>query len=552
MPASLYSGFAGFFHLRSFIIEVKRMYSLVIRNGTVVDGTGREPYHADVALCGDRIAAIGPKLDDTAQAVLDADGLMISPGFIDIHSHSDTSIFRNPLSNSKLLQGVTTEVVGNCGIGLFPVVDKYQEALLQYLAVHETTLPHAGITWNDFAQYTAVLEEMGLGVNIAPLVGHGTLRLAVMGADNRLVGYKEQQRMNALLTEALQQGAWGLSTGLIYQPGSFADTKELIELARVVAGYQAIFTSHIRSEGDGIIPAINEVITIGRQAGVRIQVSHLKAIGRNNWGKGLASLQLINAARNGGIDIGADQYPYAATSTSLTALLPDWVMEGGADVMLTRLESRELWPNLMSDISREMSLRGGSGSIMIAGVRSNSAAVSGKTLAEIANGWGCSGPEAVIRLLAINKAFVSAVYFSLSDEEVTTIGIDANVAYGSDGWGLDSSVDGADFTHPRSYGTFPRVLRSVRECQLLSWEQAIGKMTALPAMRMRMTDRGIIQPGRAADITIFDPETVGDCADFADPHRYSQGIIHVFVNGLPVVQHGRITGNTPGRVLRKI
>jgi N-acyl-D-amino-acid deacylase len=315
------------------------MYSVLIRGGKVVDGSGQAAFRADVAVQDDRIVEVGVGLSGPAEKIIDADGLVVAPGFIDIHSHSDGTIFDHPLSDSKLLQGVTSEVIGNCGIGAFPVKAKYKEELIHYMEIHEFTFPSAGVSWEDFDQYVDVLAGLGLGPNLLPLVAHGNLRGAVMGFDDREPTAAEQAEMEQLLAAALERGAWGMSTGLIYPPGSFAQTEELISLSRILAQYKAIFTSHIRGESGTLRQSLEEVIRIGRESGARIEISHLKAMGKPQWGLGKECLKRLEAARTEGVDIAADQYPYEASSTSLTALVPQWAHSGGVGELLRRLES---------------------------------------------------------------------------------------------------------------------------------------------------------------------------------------------------------------------
>lgn len=529
------------------------MYSVIIRGGQIADGSGTPLYQADIAIQEDRIVAIATDIRETADTVVDAAGLVVAPGFIDIHTHTDCTIFHNPLSDSKVLQGVTTEAVGNCGIGSFPVAPERADQLAQYLAMHEQDLTGDALTWTDFTQYAQHLAAQGIGVNLAPLVAHGTLRIAVVGFENRQPSVQESQKMCRLLQTALEQGAWGLSTGLIYPPGSYAQTSELISLAKVVAAKNALFTSHIRGESTTLLEAIDEMIEIGTLSRARIQVSHLKAIGETNWGKGEEALRKIIAARATGVDIAADQYPYAASSTSLTALVPQWAHSGGVEALMERLASPQLHNHLADEIGLEMKIRGGPDRVMVTNIlSSDNTRFVGKTIKDIAQAWGCSATDAVMRLLYQERGVVGAVYFSLSADDVNAIMASDIVAIGSDGRGLNNVRDGATATHPRSYGTFARVLgHYVRERQLLPLETAIYKMTELPARRLQLRDRGRIQVGLAADITLFNPNTITDLADFKQPHRYAQGIESVLINGQFVVKEGRLTGNTPGRILYK-
>jgi N-acyl-D-amino-acid deacylase len=344
-----------------------------------------------------------------------------------------------------------------------------------------------------------------------------------------------------------------MSTGLIYPPGSYAATDELILLGLTLAGHDALYASHIRSESGGLFAALDEAITIGRESGVRVQVSHLKALGRSNRGEGRALLARLAAARDSGVDISADQYPYEASATTLTAVIPSWAHAGGVPALLGRLRNPELRGRLIEEVDRELVVREGATGIMVSVCRSErNRDFSGQTLAAVAAAWGCSTAEAVLRLLSEEDGAVGAVFFSMAAEDVTAILADPQVAVGSDGHGLHAAESAAEATHPRSYGTFPRVLgRYVREENLLPLATAIRKMTAIPANRLGFTNRGLVRPGFTADLVLFDPATIADRADYADPHRYAVGVIHLLVAGRPVIRDGVLTGERPGRVLRK-
>lgn len=529
------------------------MHSYLIRGAQVLDGSGCPAFQADVATAGDRIVEVGPRIDGPTEGTLDADGLVLAPGFIDIHSHTDLSIFERPLSESKVLQGVTAEVTGNCGIGPFPAEPRWRNLLTDYLRMHEGCLPEDGLGWADFSGYAARLDRLALGVNLAPLVGHGALRIAAMGADDRSPDAGELHRMEELLDVALRQGAWGMSTGLIYPPGSFAKTEEVIALGRVLGRQRALYTSHIRGEGDTVLESLEEAVRIGQESGVRVQVSHLKALGHRNWGRGRDALARLEAARRAGVNVGADQYPYTATSTSLSALVPAWAHAGGVAALLQRLADPALAERLRGEIGQLLEARGGPARVSICRAASApNAHLSGKTLEEVAKAWNVQPEPAVIRLLIEERGTVSAVYFSLAEEDVDAIMAANWVAVGSDGRGMSATHDADTATHPRSYGTFPRVLGVyVRERGLLSLPTAVRKMTGVPAERLGLTDRGAVRPGYAADLVLFDPTTIRDRADFQRPHQYPTGVEHVFVNGRPVVRDGRLSGETPGRVLRR-
>jgi N-acyl-D-amino-acid deacylase len=523
--------------------------TLVLAGATVVDGSGRPAFRANVAIADGMISELDETLRLGGKQVIDADGLVLAPGFIDSHTHTDGAAFKYPLAESKLFQGVTSEVTGNCGIGFFPVAPRFRGQLEGYLRTHDFAMPPR-LDWTDFAGYAAQLGKSGLGVNHVPLVGHGALRIAVMGSEDRTPTPAEQSSMNDLLAASMQQGAWGFSTGLIYPPGSFAGIDELVALARVCAGYGGVYTSHIRGESATLMEAVDEAVEIGRQSGARVVISHLKPIGRANWGKGAALLDKIGQARGAGVDVTADQYPYEASSTSLATLIPARFHAGGADCLLTALADPGRRRDLIEGIEHELGVRGGAGKVMITSLASGDAAgLSGRTLEQIASMWGSTPAEAAVRLVQDEKGAVGAVYFSISEQDVDTIMRSPLVGVGSDGRGLRAEPAGGA-THPRSYGTFPRVLgRYVRERKLLTLEAAVHKMTGLTAQRFGLKGRGIIAGGMIADLVLFDPLTIRDVSDFSHPHQYSIGIEHLFIKGVPVIAAGALTGNAAGRVL---
>jgi N-acyl-D-amino-acid deacylase len=529
------------------------MASFLIRGAQIIDGSLREPFRGDIAVEEGLITEVSSSIKGGRKTVIEADGLVAAPGFIDIHSHTDLSIFKHPLAESKALQGVTTEVIGNCGIGAFPVNRERESVLIDYLKMNGFHLPSDGLSWDHFSQYADQLNRLGLGLNLAPLTAHGALRISISGMEDRVPGERELERMKSLLIDSLKQGAWGLSTGLIYPPGSFAKTEELVDLAKIVAQYGTIYVSHIRGEGATLMNALDEAITIGKRSGARVEVSHLKAMGKDNWGRGREALLKLEKARQEGVDIAADQYPYEATSTSLSVLIPQWAHADGISELLKRLASPEMAERLQIEILREINQRGGPSGIVIGGIDSGkNVNLSGKKISQIAGLLQCTPERAVMRLLLEEKAHVGAVYYSLSDEDVVAILSSDRVSVGSDGMGMKAEDDFRKSIHPRSYGTFPRVLGLyVRERGILSLTKAIYKMTGLVASRLGMKNRGLIKPGFAADLILFDPLTIQDRATFDHPHQYATGIVYTWVNGCPMVQEGAITGNTPGRVLRK-
>ena len=527
-------------------------WSLLIKGGTVVDGTGAPGVRADVALEGDRIAAIGPELNGEAARTIDAKGLMVAPGFIDIHSHSDLVYHTCPSAESKVRQGVTTEVVGMCGFSPAPIAPGRLEMVRDWMGgIGEK--PHA--TWHTFAQYLDHLRALGLSVNVAQFVGHGALRLATAGADARPVTPDEQKEMERHLDEAMDAGAFGYSTGLVYAPSVFSNTEELISLAKQLEKRRGLYFSHIRGEAGTLETALEEAIRIGETAGVPVQVAHVKAAGRENWGKMDRALRMFDTARARGVDVTGDVYPYPAGSTKMDSLLPGWMQDGGIAKLLERLADPKARERAIKDClvggERWGSASGSTGwdEIMIATCSKQE--LEGKSLAELARRTGREPAHAMMDLVLSERATVAMVSFSQSEENVATATAYAHSMIGSDSLSLHAGPGPhRGMPHPRSYGTFPRVLgRFVRERRLFSWETAVQKMTGMPAAKLRLKDRGLLRPGYAADLALFDPATVQDEATFPAPHRHPTGLPYVIVNGQVVVDGPRFNAVPAGRVL---
>ena len=527
-------------------------WSLLIRNGTVVDGSGAPARAADVAVEGDRIAAVGPTLGGEAARVVDATGLMVAPGFIDIHSHSDLVYDKCPSAESKVRQGVTTEVVGMCSFSPAPVAPGRAELVQEWAGGIGGKLP---ITWNSFREYLDHLRLLGPSVNIVQFVGHGALRLAAVGPAARPVTPDEQKAMERLLAEALDAGAFGFSTGLVYAPSVYGTTEELVALARSMARRRGLYFSHIRGEAATLGPAAEEAIRIGEQGGVPVQIAHVKAAGRENWGKMDRVLRLIDGARARGVDVTGDVYPYPAGSTKMDNLLPAWMHDGGISKLLERLADPKARARAIADClvdgERWRTGSGGMGwdEIMIA--TCSRPELAGLNIAELARRTGKEPAQAMMDLVLAERAGVSMVVFSQSEENVgVALGYAHNMV-GSDSLSLHAGPGPhPGKPHPRSYGTFPRVLGVYcREKRLFSWETAVHKMTGMPATKLGLKDRGLVERGRAADLTVFDPATVRDEATFPDPHRFPVGIPYVIVNGQVVVDGPRYHALPAGRVL---
>jgi N-acyl-D-amino-acid deacylase len=525
-------------------------YDLLIRGGRIVDGTGSSWYRGDVAIRGDRIAAVGLLPGARARDTLDAAGMVVAPGFIDMLGHSEYPLLRDGRAISKITQGITSEITGE---------------VTSVVPVNENTLRELGpatrarVTWRDLDGYFEALESARPAINLGTFVTVGSVRRYVMGDVNRAPAPEELERMKARVAEAMEDGAMGLSTGLIYAPASFARTEEIIELAKVAARYGGGYASHMRSEGDRLVEAIQEAVRIGEEAGTWVQIHHLKASGRANWGKMRDAVAAIEAARARGVDVTADQYPYPASGTGLDAVIPNWAHAGGTDSLLARLAHPETRARLRAELTeggtdwRIGASSGGPGGVMIAGVGTDSLRkYQGMRLDEVARARGQEVVDAVFDLLLADRASTSAIYFSMSEEDIehamrqpwVSVGIDAGAR------AADSTVTGKP--HPRAYGSFPRILcRYVRERKVIPLEDAVRKFTALPAARVGLDDRGVIKEGMYADVTVFNPETVCDRATFEDPVQTSVGIEHVIVNGVPAVRNGRVTGARPGRALRR-
>ncbi len=529
------------------------MFDTKLEGATVVDGAGAPGFRADVGITGEVIAAVGDLSREPAGTTLRASGLTLAPGFIDMHSHSDWRLWANRRAESKIRQGVTTEVVGNCGFSPAPVNPDFLEELRGFALYLP---PGMDFSWRSMEEYLRRFDQDGCALNVIQLVGHGTLRIAAMGFARRAPTPKELETMKGLLAESLEGGAWGLSTGLIYAPGSFAATDEIVELAKVAGRHRGFYASHVRGEGANLLNAISEAIRIGREGQLPIQVSHLKAAGRRHWGKTAEALALIDSARAEGLDVTADVYPYTAGSTTLRALLPDWAQEGGIDAILARLRDPDTRARIAAEI--EEGPGGGEGFAVNVGWEGITIAyapsrteVQGQRLSEIARARGVSPVEAALELIEIERGRAYMILFMMDEADLQRVLVHPQVMIGSDGSALATHGElGQGKPHPRSYGTFPRVLaRYWRDERLLSLEQAVHKMTGLPAKKLGLKDRGVVRVGARADLVVFNGKTVTDLATYEEPHRYAAGVEYVLVNGRLVIKGGEHTGSLPGRLL---
>jgi N-acyl-D-amino-acid deacylase len=491
-------------------------WDLVIRGATIFDGTGAAPRTGDLAINGDRIAAIG-KFEGAGAQEIDGRGLALAPGFIDVHSHDDFAVFTSPAMDFKVMQGVTTDIVGNCGMGAAPY-----DTVRTYFGMFfgESALPG----WDGYRGYLEAVDLDPPSLNVAALVGHNTVRAAVMGMDRRAPNADELRAMRAIVREGLEAGAIGLSTGLIYEPGRHSATEEIIELSREVAEAGGVYATHMRNEASALLDAVRETIRIARESGARAQISHHKAAGPRNWGKVHDSIALVEQARADGIDITADQYPYTSGSTVLSAVLHNDAFNPHGD---------------RGGIARVEPER-----VLIASAPAHPE-YEGKTIAELAAAFGLSAEEAARKVDSDEGGRTIAILDLMDEDDVRTVMRHPTTMIGSDGIALGGKP------HPRLYGTFPRVLgHYARELGLLPMEEAVHRMTGMAAEKFGLRDRGILRPGAFADLVIFDPASIIDTGTYQEPKRYPTGIVHVFVNGTVVVRGGRHAGARPGRALR--
>ena len=528
-------------------------WSLLIRGGTVVDGSGAPARAADVAVEGERIAAVGPRLSGPADRVIEAAGRVVAPGFIDMHSHSDLFYFACPSAESKIRQGVTTEVVGMCSFSQAPLRADQRDIVRGWAGGIGASLD---LPWETFAQYLDALRAMRPSVNVAHFVGHGALRIAAMGFEARPAGADDLKGMQRLLGEAMDAGAFGFSTGLVYAPSAYSDTPELIALAKSMASRGGYYFSHIRGESSMLLDSINEAIRIGEESGVGVQVSHVKASGKENWSKIDAALRLFETARARGVDVLGDVYPYNAGSTKLDNMMPTWAHEGGIGKLLERLADRatrrRIVEECLIDGERWGTVsQGGIGFDQVFIATCKRRELEGLHLAQIARQLGQPPAEVLMNLLLEEKCTVGMVSFSQSIDNVAKVLAHPALMIGSDSIPLyEGEGDRPGKPHPRTYGTFPRVLGEyARERKLFSLETAVHKMTGMAAARIGLRERGLVQPGYFADLTVVDPATVKDESTYAEPHRYPTGIPYVLVNGAVVVDEGRMGAARPGRIL---
>src|SRR5438067_10443618 len=529
-------------------------YDLLIKNGRVIDGTGRQGYTADIAIKGDRIARIGRLANARARRVIDARGLVIAPGFIDMLGQSETNLLIDPRAMSKVMQGVTTEITGE-GNSVAPTNERLIAEEGEYYRRYNIT-----VDWRTLGEYFARLEKQGMGLNLGTFVGATQVRSYVVGFDNRPPTTDELIQMRRLVAEAMEDGALGLSTSLQYVPARFAKTDEIVELAKVAHRYGGIYMTHQRSEANALDSSLAEVFEIARRARVPAEIWHLKTAYRKNWGRMPEVISKITAARARGLDITADVYPYTAASTSLTACLPPWALEGGTEKMLARLRDAATREKIKQDILKDTSEweniylgSGGASGVLIGSVVNRDVEnLQGKRVSEIAKEQGKDELDALFDLILADRGQTSAIYFMMSEDDLRAAlkAPFVSICTDSGARAADGPLAGSK-SHPRGWGSYPRILsRYVRDEHLLTLEEAVHKMTGMPAARVGLKDRGVLREGAYADITVFDPRTVRDRATFEEPNQYPEGIEYVLVNGQVEVNKERRTDANAGRPLR--
>jgi N-acyl-D-amino-acid deacylase len=512
----------------SFVVVAPRAqtpsFDLVIKNGRIVDGTGSPWYRGDLAVRGDTIARIAPRIDAPAARVIDANGKVVAPGFIDIHTHARRGIFQVPTADNYVRQGVTTLIEGPDGSSPLPI-----------------------------RPFLARIEALHVTPNFALFVGQGTVRDQVIGPVNRKATDAEIEKMRGLVRQGMEDGAFGLSSGLFYVPGTFTPTAEVIELAKVAGRMGGIYISHMRDEAGGVLDSVKETIEIGEKGGLPTQVTHHKIIGKANWGRSVDTLRLIDEARARGVDATIDQYPYTASSTSIqAALMPAYALEGGRDAVLKRLQTPGMRTELRKETARLiLEERGGGDPNNVQLARCDwDHSLDGKRLGEVTKGRGLDPTidnAAETALWLVEKGGCSGIFHAISEEDLQRVLRHPATMIGSDG---EVPIFGEANPHPRSYGTFARVLgRYARDLKTITLEDAVHKMSAFPAQRLGLADRGVLREGLKADIAIFDPATVGDRATFEQPHQYAVGVAQVIVNGQLAFEDGKMTAARPGRVL---
>lgn len=527
-------------------------YDLVLRNGTLYDGSGQPPRAGDVAVNGDRIVKVGDLGPSHGKKEIDVSGLAVAPGFVNMMSGGEPLI-ADGRSQSDIRQGVTLEIFGEGESG-GPLTEEMKRDLVE----HQADIKYA-VDWTTLGESLEYLERRGISPNVASFLGATTARVHELGYADRAPTPEELDGMRALVRQAMEEGALGVASALIYAPGFYAKTDELIELARVASGYGGMYISHMRSEGNQLLEAVDELLTIAREAHIRAEIYHLKAGGQSNWPKMEQVIEKVEAARKEGLEITADMYTYTAGSTGLDAAMPPWVQEGGYDQWAERLKDPAVRKKVLAEMRTPTNdwenlllAAGGEGTLLVGFKNEALKPLAGKTLAEVATARGKSPEETAIDLVIEDGTRVQVVYFLMSEDNIKRQIALPWVSFCSDAGSIaPEGVFLKSSTHPRAYGSFARLLgKYVREEKVISLEEAVRKLAALPAKNLRLEGRGLLAPDYFADIVVLDPATIRDVATYENPHQYATGMVHVFVNGTQVLNHGEHTGATPGRVLR--
>jgi|TARA_B100000470_G_scaffold115388_1_gene89048 N-acyl-D-amino-acid deacylase len=528
-------------------------HDLIIRNGTIVDGTGLQAYVGDLAVDDDQITAVGDLSEARGALEIDAENLIVAPGFINMLSWAGDRLIEDGRSQSDIRQGVTLEVFGEGSSG-GPLTDQMKRG--EVASQGDITFD---IEWTTLGEYLEYLVKKGVSTNVASFVGATTLRIHEVGYDDRPPTDEELDRMRALVRQAMEEGALGIGSSLIYAPAFYAQTDELIELSKVAAEYDGMYISHMRSEGNALLESIDELLTIAREAGIRSEIYHLKAAGEANWDKLDTAISKIESARTHGLEITADMYNYTAGSTGLDAAMPPWVQEGGYDAWAERLQDPEIRERMRHEITTPtnewenlMLAAGSEGTLLVEFKNPALREYTGQTLADVAEQRGTSIPDTIMDLVIEDGSRVQVVYFLMSEENIKQQLKLPWVSFSSDAGSMaPEGVFLNNSTHPRAYGNFARLLgKYVRDEQVISLEEAIRKLTSLPASNLRIQGRGQLSPGYFADIVVFDPTSIQDHATYEEPHQYATGMHHVWVNGTRVLADGDHTGAMPGRVVR--
>ena len=524
------------------------MLDIIIRNGLIADGTGKKAYPGDIGIKDGKIVIITEKLKREAKETIDANKLVVAPGFIDSHSHSDTSFIYDERCQSKLFQGVTSEISGQCGHSAFP--RSPEQAAINRTQSPESEEYYASESISEYVQKIKKSNKK-MSTNLLPLTGHGNLREAVLGDEARPVTPEELARMKELLRNSMAEGAWGMSLGLGYAPGVSSNQDELNSLGEEVAAYGGIITSHMRNQGAGTPQSLEEMFSISRHSGVKVHISHFKVSGKANWGKAGEFIGIVHRNREAGIPVSVDVYPYRASASGITVTWPDWAIQGGSECAVERTRNHER-PKLIEALSKRFQTPEDGDGLFIVDTRGLFPLADGKTLRQIAEALNMGMPEALLHVTAQTGARAQCISYSMCDEDVMRMLEQNDFVIGSDGYGypLDAALCPGK-VHPRNFGTFPRFLKLAREKRLCPLETAVHRITGRAAEIVGIHDRGVLRPGMAADITIFDWDKVADNATYEDPIKANDGIFHVIVNGETAIKDGNQTLSRSGKILLK-